>query len=179
MKKIVLFSTFFLVPFLVDSFDSNINRKIERRSKKLFGPDTEVVLLENTPPKFANNDKHVFDFFALQHVNETKGYVVHGKANICYFGGCNKLEGEAESNKKGREEVKYIAYFNDAQEVLWIDIVDFESSYGYEIAASWWLKQFYNRKPGQFEIGNNIDGISGATVSCEQFVDEMNALVSE
>lgn len=59
--------------------------------------------------------------------------------------------------------------------ILKIDISDYGGEYGYEICRAKWLKQF-NGKSSGFILEENIDGISGATVSATYLIDDVNIL---
>ncbi len=159
------------------SIDDNIERKIERRVTKLFDNATTIDRINYIPNGFYNKNKTVQSFYRIVKSTENVGHVIHGMTHVCYFGGCTTFTDQ--SKKANREELEYLIYFNSSQQIMYIDIIDFESNYGYEISAKWWLKQFLNKRPGHFKLGENIDGISGATVSCENFVEAVNELIDQ
>ena len=152
-----------------DSGISSIDKKVERRAQKIFGKNSVVTKIKHSD---LIEVKGIIVGYEIMKDGNVTGRAYHGITEVCYFGGCSAYTDE--SKNVSREEVKYLIYLDENTTVKFIDIVDFESSYGYEIAAKWWLHQFYDKKPGNFVVGYDIDGISGATVSCQQMVATIN-----
>ena len=63
--------------------------------------------------------------------------------------------------------------------LIWISnkrykIFSYNEDYGYEIAARWFLKQFFEKKAGdKMSYNYDIDGISGATVSAKSVTNDI------
>ncbi len=103
------------------------------------------------------------------------GYLHYRKAAACSFGGC--VDTACATGSVGFKE--YIFYYmiaNNQGEIERLGILEYESSYGYEISSQSWLKQFYGSKAGEFKLNENIDGISGATVSVKAMIQDLNSL---
>jgi hypothetical protein len=106
-----------------------------------------------------------------------QAYVVYvGRVLSCRTGGCsssNKIE------EKGHEYFDYYMLVNSNKAVVSLRVYNYVASYGHQITAQSWLKQFYgfngNKK---LEIGKNIDGISGATISVRNLVNDINHQLS-
>ena len=62
--------------------------------------------------------------------------------------------------------------------ILELRVLEYASTYGYQMTAKWWLNQF-KQWTGTAEEIQAVDGISGATVSVNAFVDDLKALVLE
>ena len=60
--------------------------------------------------------------------------------------------------------------------ILKVKVLDYQSEYGYEICAKNWLKQFIGKKGCEVNYGNDIDAISGATVSGNAIVTDVQML---
>ena len=55
-------------------------------------------------------------------------------------------------------------------------VLAYESSYGFQIVSRSWLNQFNGLFPGEVEIDDQVDGISGATVSVQALIQDINQL---
>jgi hypothetical protein len=165
--------------FFTGITDIDVTRRIEKKISKIYKVSTfELLKLDDIPSGYHDANAGIYSFYEIKdEKNKIMGHVAYGMTHVCYFGGCTSLTDQSKNIQ--REEVQYIIYFDAKQFIKYIEIIDFESNYGYEIAAKWWLKQFNAQRPGSFKLNDNIDGISGATVSCEQFIMTVNDLVRQ
>lgn len=71
------------------------------------------------------------------------------------------------ASSKGKNDFfDYMVVFNKQLEIQKVVVLMYRSSYGGEITARSWLKQFIGKVSGEeMEFGRDIDGISGATLS--------------
>jgi hypothetical protein len=154
-------------------------------------PDSHAKIISRNIKKLYNDKSAYLDFTAQQldssakgsgclvpiksNAAETMGFLGYRKANACYFGGCTDTLCEA-PDQGWREYIYYYVIMDSASNIEKITVLEYESSYGYEISNRGWLKQFYNKKPGKFKLSQNIDGISGATVSVNAMIDDINSL---
>lgn len=60
-------------------------------------------------------------------------------------------------------------------EIRMVRVYKYRSEYGGEITARSWLKQFDGAEPGSFVLFSNVDAISGATISANSIVDDLNS----
>ena len=68
----------------------------------------------------------------------------------------------------------YAIFFNLNTQITLIKIFKYNEDYGYEIAAKWFLKQFYKKRGGNnMNYSYNIDGISGATISAKSITNDI------
>ena len=157
--------------------DVNIERRILKRVTKIYDNEHVTInLLNQLPPDYQESESKIIKAYSLTSNQQLIGHVFYGITYACHFGGC--AAPTSDKKNMGREEIKYLVYLDLNKKVKYLEIIDFESNYGYEIASNWWLKQFYNKRIGEFIFNQNIDGISGATVSCKAFVNTMNGLDS-
>ena len=63
--------------------------------------------------------------------------------------------------------------FNRQKEIQQVRVLEYTANHGYEIASKSWLKQFVKNE--KFEVGKNVDGISGATISVNSITKNVNA----
>ena len=79
------------------------------------------------------------------------------------------------------QDLEYFDYFViiDQNEVLRnITVYNYQATHGQEVAKRNWLAQFINQpKSKEFTYGKTIDAISGATVSAENFTNEMSYII--
>jgi hypothetical protein len=132
----------------------------------------EVIVLteKEIPASVFTSDK----FFAI-HDNsssELKGYLHFGRVNTCRAGGCSA---PGTSDTAGKSEYfEYTILFTPAMEVEDIRVYNYQASYGHEISARGWLKQFKGFSAEKtLEVGKHIDGISGATISVIAITDDV------
>lgn len=98
-------------------------------------------------------------------------------ANACSFGGCVSVNCDT-AGQGFKEHIYYFAILSSIDSIEKLAVLEYQSTYGYEMTSHSWLKQFYNSKIGQFELNKNIDGISGATVSVNAMINDLNSLAT-
>ena len=79
---------------------------------------------------------------------------------------------------KGRiETFDFIAILSKDKYIKHLKIIEYRSTYGYEIGARRWLNQFYDKDHShQFIFNNDIHGISGATISGQGITKAINRI---
>jgi len=82
------------------------------------------------------------------------------------------------SSALGRFEVfDYMVVYNEDLSMANLNILVYRSEHGYQVAAKGWLKQFLDQPvESVFAYGQNIDAISGATISGKSFTENINRL---
>lgn len=110
--------------------------------------------------------------------NGEEHLLVLRRVNTCTFGGCIRPNSPKEASA-GQEYLVYGAHLDGKTgAILELRVLEYASTYGYQMTAKWWLKQFKHWSGTEAEI-QAVDGISGATVSVNAFVDDLRALVLE
>lgn len=104
-------------------------------------------------------------------VSKTTGqYVYIGRVNACREGGCL----DPSLAKSMDDEYEYFDYFilyDSTYTVQEVKVYNYQATHGQEITSKNWLKQFRHYDGSKKLItGKNIDGISGATISVEAIV---------
>lgn len=70
------------------------------------------------------------------------------------------------------EFITYAIGINPNGEIKDIEILEYNESYGYQVKEKDWLKQFYGKTSANtFKLNQEIDNISGATLSCKHLSD--------
>ena len=98
------------------------------------------------------------------------GYACYTSAFGCRIGGC---AAPSTPNAQTYETFDYIVIYDMDMNIKKVDIADYGGQYGYEICRPKWLTQFVGKNSG-FKLNDNIDGISGATVSANFLIDDLN-----
>ena len=80
----------------------------------------------------------------------------------------------------GKSELITYAIGLDADgRVKQVEVLEYRESHGGEIRYPGWRKQFVNKKAGdELRVGDDIQGISGATLSCEHVTDGIRRLLA-
>ena len=102
--------------------------------------------------------------------NELVGFACYTTAFGCRVGGC---AAPGNPNVQSYETFDYIVVYDLNFEILKVDVANYGGQYGYEICRSKWLQQFEGKTDG-FVLNENIDGITGATVSAQYLIDDLN-----
>lgn len=144
-------------------------KKIERLVSKIW-KDQEYTLDTIRVPDSLQADlgqvmKVVID-------NETAGYVCYTTAFGCRVGGC---AAPSNPNAQSYETFDYIVVYDPSFSILKVEVAEYGGQYGYEICRKKWLEQFEGSNSG-FKLGDNIDGITGATVSATYLINDLNAV---
>jgi hypothetical protein len=74
------------------------------------------------------------------------------------------------------EYFDYWTLMGNDGEIKIVRVYKYRSDHGGEITARSWLKQFNDKQPGTFILGSNVDAVSGATISSNALVDDLNSL---
>ena len=76
------------------------------------------------------------------------------------------------------EMITYAVGLKPDGSVKGIEILEYVESYGYEVADAGWRKQFVGKRSGDpLKLGNDVQNISGATLSCKHLTDGVKRLL--
>lgn len=141
-------------------------RTMQRQAKHFFHEELSWSQMDS------NNSQWV----VLNAKGDTLSYASFRAVSACLFGGCNKSKTSCESDTR-REMIYYYALQSPTDgRIQLLRVLEYESNYGFEITSRGWLRQFLGLQPGEAKVGHTIDGLSGATVSVEALVEDVNAL---
>lgn len=96
------------------------------------------------------------------------GYSIISRALGCQIGGCDKPQ----SDSIAFEQFFFMTAFDAEKHIKKVRILEYTSDHGYQIANKGWLRQFEEGE--YFEVGKNVDAISGATISVNSITKEVN-----
>lgn len=146
--------------------DSSIEKKLDKLVDKVFGEDvlrTELDIPDSVLI-FPEDD----EVCELKEDDELLGYLILNKAYCCRVGGCAAWDPEEQD--EGHDIFYYATITNPDLTINTIRVIEYHSEYGYEITSKQWLKQFEGKTGCDLNFGEDIDGISGATISAESMV---------
>ena len=144
-------------------------KKINKIAAKVW-KDKELELQSMEVPDSLRND--LVSLSVIKSNGKTIGYACYSTAFGCRIGGC---AAPSNPNVQSYETFDYIVVYGTDLKIKKVDIANYGGEYGYEICRPKWLSQFIGKNKG-FELNNNIDGISGATVSAKFLIDDLNVL---
>lgn len=161
--SLVLFSTAILYAFAVPE------KKIQKLVDKVWKEQTCVIENIILPDSLA---KEIGQFCAVKSDGKIVGYACYTTAFGCRIGGCAVA---SNPNALTYETFDYVVVYDENLKIKKIDIASYSGDYGYQICNPKWLTQFVGQSFG-FKLNENIDGISGATVSVNFLIDDVNAV---
>lgn len=167
MLKNVFLWLLILIPFAIEGQNAidYSPRPLEKDIRKTCDVDdfvSEQILFTGLNLQKASQGK--FIGIAENTSGPTILYAYVGRVNTCRAGGCNS---PAIGNMcEDSEYFDYYIIFDTLARIQLVRIYNYQATHGYEVTSKGWLKQFegYNGTM-ELEAGQNIDAISGATIS--------------
>lgn len=110
-------------------------------------------------------------FFKVNQTEDLSNTVYIGRVNSCRAGGCSVYH---ESEDGSYEYFDYLITFNKLKQVVGVKVFNYQATHGQEMTAKSWLKQFVGlEEESEFDVGKQIDAISGATISVYAITDDI------
>lgn len=169
MKYILKISTILLGLVALVAF-ATPEKKMDKLASKVW-KDQEVELHAMELPDSLKAD--ITTLSEVKSDGKTIGYACYTTAFGCRVGGCAAPTTNA--NAQSYETFDYIVIYDTDLNIKKVDIANYGGQYGYEICRPKWLTQFVGKNSG-FKLEDNIDGISGATISAQYLIDDLNAI---
>ena len=148
---------------------TNPEKKIEKLVKKVW----KGTALSTTKIELDSTIENITELRKIHSLDKTYGFAVYTYSHGCKVGGCSAPGDDVDDSY---EIFEYIVIYDVDLTILKLDIANYGGEYGYEICRSSWLKQFEGSHR-MYELNQNIDGISGATVSASYLIDDVNILM--
>ena len=172
MIKRLLTPIILLFVILITSSFAAPEKKVIKLVNKVWKDNSPILNEIETPDSLKTNIGHLSEVIINENI---VGYACYATAFGCKVGGCAS---PSNPNVQSYETFDYIVIYDVNFEVLKVDIAEYSGQYGYEICRTKWLKQFEGGRTG-FKLGSNIDGITGATVSAQFLIDDLNTVGKE
>ena len=145
----------------------NIEKSVDKLIAKVW-KDTPISKTEMALPDTLQSS--IGKVYNLYVQDSLVGYACYTTAFGCQVGGCAKPNNP---NTQTYETFDYMVIFNPNYQILKVDIADYPGAYGYQICRRNWLKQFTGKTPS-LELNKDVDGVSGATISAQFLVEDIN-----
>ena len=161
--QVLIIATIVIIGFDVNAknYPKPIQKKIDKAVKAAFG--AVDVVFEDLPK--VSVDISIFPGIENVSVNRlVKDGEIIGLAGFASTKGKNDL-------------FDYMVLFDETLHIKKVVMLVYRSSYGGEIMAKYWLKQFEGKYNGeQLEFNKDIDSISGATISAPAFTTGIKSI---
>lgn len=143
---------------LLTSYQNQIDKQIIK---------LELVASKNTISYHnLTSDDILFEFYEIKSNEELVGYVFLKEVLACNLNGCSSGIDENNELGTGKERFDLSVVTDTDFNIRNIKVLDYFSDYGYEICGKSYLKQYTNQSICFLsDEQNQIDGISGATIS--------------
>ncbi len=137
---------------------------LQRELKKNNISSTQLTELKNS--EVSNSSYKSGKYYLISNSLTQMKYVYIGRVNSCRAGGCSVSKNS--SSDSNSEFFDYFIFFDNAAVIQLVKVFSYQATYGQEITAMSWLKQFKNYDgKSQLTVGDNVDAISGATISVD------------
>lgn len=153
------FASAFTYSFLPDY----LANKMSRQLSKTFGKRSVFVEQKLTDTLNINHS-----LFEISQGDTIAGYAIISRALGCQIGGCETPT----VSQQSFEQFYFVTAFDKKKNIKCVRVLEYTSDHGYQIANKGWLKQF--EKGNHFQVGTNVDGISGATISVNSITEGVN-----
>ena len=159
----------------LDAQMPDFHKKIEKTIKKTWkGQAVKAEIFDVKKEGFTFPDRQLY---YLKENGKKIGILVINKAYGCHIGGCDDVdESRMSISSTAYEDFYYAIFFNLDLTIKLVKVLEYDSEYGYEICAKRWLQQFVGNKGCDLQYMKDIDGISGATVSAQSIVSDIDNL---
>ena len=146
-----------------------------KRSLKKFDIEGFESLRHIRIPDSLNNNYYINGrFFHIASANNPMQYVYVGRVNSCRSGGCS-ASGTGKQQGATSEYFDYFMFLDQNRAVQFVKVFNYQATHGYEIMSGGWLRQFEGYSGDDpLQVGTQIDGISGATISVHAITADIN-----
>jgi Na+-translocating ferredoxin:NAD+ oxidoreductase RnfG subunit len=154
MRSILL--CLLLIAGSISSTAQDVQKIIQKEIVKVWGPDylIEEQKLNHFETKELKSGDLLFSVTKPE-IDSLVGYVFSASASGRY------------------EEFDYVVLCNSELKVKVVKVWKYRSSHGGAIAGKRWLKQFIGYKEGELRYGKDIQALSGATISGNSIVSDV------
>lgn len=167
--RLVLLISFSLLQLFVYS-----QKPVNFEHKKISKSIQKILKVDNFTLEEIQGDSTWYlkgKFFTINQTEDSSNTVYIGRVNSCRAGGCS-IYHDAEDGSY--EYFDYLITFNKDKKVVGVKVFNYQATHGQEMTAKSWLKQFVGlEEESKFEVGKQIDAISGATISVYAITDDI------
>lgn len=161
----ILLAALFLGSLTSLNLPKNIEKKVSKEIKSYFEIEQyskTLIPISKELNKKTSSEFNSNNLFLVTTSNKELGYLYVGKA------------------PSKTDEFDYMVLFNKDFNIIKSKILIYREDYGNEIGSKRWLKQFVGKKTGDnLQYQQNIDAISGATISAQSMTIAVNNLLKD
>lgn len=154
------------------SLFSQHEKKVRKVLSRVYSKNEEFVIENITEALYdelvySNLEAEVY----LIKKTGSNSILILGRSNACHEGGCDR---EANISSGRFEHFDYFVLADELKQLTMIKVLRYDAEYGYEICSKSWLSQFLQDQNSQYIYGENIQALSGATISANAMTTEIN-----
>ena len=132
--------------------------KILKIMAKEYGVDQSEITLEELK---LDKECNITTFFIAKLNNESLGYIVEASGSGRY------------------DQFEFLICIDMSKAVKFVRIINYYSDYGGEISSKRWLDQFKGYQGTTLKYGEDVQAISGATLSATSIVNRISEIVGQ
>lgn len=150
------------------TFPTRFEKKVNKTIKKVWDISSFETQLISVPDSFD------VELYSVSYQDSLLGYYSVNVVNSCRVGGCIR---PSKSEKKSEYENFWVlSVFDTNLLIKRVRVLEYNAEYGFEICNKNWLKQFSDKSGGNISYSNDIDAVSGATISGNAITNHINYL---
>jgi len=177
LTNLVLFISFISTLYAYQEIEIP-EQKIAREVEKIYHlNDFELEIQDSLSIKCIGSDKYSKQIKIKQEDNFL-GDVFIRRVHTCDPNACNNPELTPSEDLDDLEFFDYFIILDKDSLIKNITVYNYQATHGHEVAKRSWLSQFIDKQAETLIYEENIDGISGATVSAQNFTFEIDILLN-
>lgn len=150
------------------SFPTRFEKKVNKTITKVWDIGSFETQLISVP------DSYGVELRSISYRDSLLGYYSVNIVNSCRVGGCRR---PTESGSQSEYENFWVlSVFDTNLLIKRVQVLEYNAEYGFEICNKNWLKQFLDKSGGNISYSNDIDAVSGATISGNSITNHINFL---
>jgi len=158
MYRLVYMLSLLVLSHNVAAVPDATDRQLQRELNKIFRKQSVELVEIPAPAKYSLTGKYYR--VEKQSSMAPVRYVYVGRVNTYRSSNVKSSAGES------AEYFDYFILFDEFKTISQVKIIDYQASHGEMISSPGWLKSFVGHKSSKpLEVGRQVDGISGATIS--------------
>lgn len=155
-----------LVVFTSFSYPPDFEKKIDAAIKRVW------VVNEFYTNKIDAADSLEIELYSIISNDRLLGYYSVNKVNACRMGGCSRPM--LSSNSDEFEHFWCLVIYDRSLKIKRVQILEYNASHGEQICSQGWLKQFNGHSGCDISYSNDVDAVSGATISAISLIERLN-----
>jgi Na+-translocating ferredoxin:NAD+ oxidoreductase RnfG subunit len=147
-----------MLSHIVAAVPDATDRQLQRELNKIFKKQVVELVEIPVPSKY----KLMGKFYKVEN------HASHAPVKYIYVGRVNTFRSSSQNSniEESAEYFDYVILFDENKIIAQVCVLDYQASHGEMVTSPGWLKSFVGHKSSKpLEVGRQVDGISGATIS--------------